>query len=263
MYLMGQLGTVPRGGAWRPVPQRGTGARVYRSVGRSRRLTLGQSAGSLTDQQILTQIGAPQSIATFLLQQMASESLSPDPSTLNCGGVSQLATTLTSTAAGIAVKIAPLTGPAAPFVLAGAAIAKLFSSIFLAHHAQAVAKERSILCALVPAANSTLQAVEQAVQSGQLSPQDAITALNGLVSDFSAQVVPIIKNCGPGSRGNAACGWGWAVKAVVAKKTNRYQSMAIPAAGTAAAGVPSGTGPLGLPPWAWLAAAAVVLYKVV
>src|SRR3954452_4786270 len=54
-----------------------------------------------------------------------------------------------------ALAVAPLTGPAAPFVAIFGALASLFGG----SHAKKVAEESQILCAAVPAANQALEAI--------------------------------------------------------------------------------------------------------
>lgn len=119
-----------------------------------------------------------------------------------CTAQPNVAPVVTGAVGSMAIKLAPATGPAAPFVLLGGAIISLFSAIF-AHHAQAVAKERQTQCALLPAASNYLQIIKNAVAAGASSPQDGMAALDSLQRDFESQIQPILKM--GGGQCNAAC----------------------------------------------------------
>lgn len=120
------------------------------------------------------------------------------------------------------------TGPATfGITIAIAGITALFGTIF-SHHAQAVAKENQILCASGPAANNYLQIIDQAVQSGKATPQEAVQALQSLLADYTSTVQPIIKN--DSSHCNAACVELKELTAIVAFKSSVYQDMANAAA---------------------------------
>jgi hypothetical protein len=140
-----------------------------------------------------------------------------------CTGVSVLKPALTATASGLLLKFGPSAGPAAPFLIAAGAVLKVFSFIF-AHHAAAVARERQVICAAVPAAQTSLQVIDQAVQAGQATPQIGSASLDQLLSDFSQQVSSIIK-MSP-SQCNAACVWTKMLTAIVAKKKADYADLA-------------------------------------
>jgi hypothetical protein len=107
------------------------------------------------------------------------------------------------------------------------ALIGLFPLLF-SHHAAAVKKEQSILCAAVPAANNYLQIIDDAVRTGKATPQHAIDALSSLLSDFDAQVAPIRNGADPTVSGecNAACVMSTELKAVVLVKQSQYQDMA-------------------------------------
>jgi len=115
----------------------------------------------------------------------------------------------------------------APITMGISAIIGLFPMIF-GHHAQAVKKEQSVLCAAVPAANNYLQIIDQAVQMGKATPQQAIQALQSLVSDFQSQVSSIMHGSNPMSSGecNAACVELSILRAIVAQKQSAYQDLA-------------------------------------
>ncbi len=113
-----------------------------------------------------------------------------------------------------------------PILLAAGGAAELAGVIFGAifgHHAAAVGREQSVLCAAVPAANDSLQVIDQAVQAGQFTPQQGMTALDNLASGFQSAVSPILKM--NNSQCNAACVMIMAVRAVVNAKKQQYQSL--------------------------------------
>jgi hypothetical protein len=115
-------------------------------------------------------------------------------------------------------------------------------SIFQQHHAQAVAKEQSTLCAAVPAANNYLQVIEHAVASGAATPQQGIQALDSLLSDFKSSVGSILKM--DASHCNAACYLIIALTAIVNYWKSVYQdyvTQQAAAATVAAAPVPAAT----------------------
>lgn len=196
------------------------------------------------------------------------------PGTPACAasGVSAGSVALTSIAT-VGAKIAPLTGPAAPFVLIGSAIVGLFGGLF-AHHAAAVKKEQSVLCAAVPAANNYLQLIDQAVQTGQSSPQDGLNALASLQSGFDSQVASIRKGANPTVSGecNAACVMSSCLRAIILVKGSQYQDLAAQQAanpvGTALLPVSSAVQSIqsvitsaGLPSWLLPAAGFFALYE--
>jgi hypothetical protein len=108
---------------------------------------------------------------------------------------------------------------AAPFTLGISALVGLFG-VFIAHHRQAVAKEQSVLCSAVPAANNYLQVIDQAVRSGVVDPQHGIDALNSLLSDFTSAVSSISHEC------NAGCVMTEMLHAIVLVRTGEYQDLA-------------------------------------
>lgn len=142
----------------------------------------------------------------------------------------QLALTGINTAAALSTSVAAALGGA---VVLGAAtlgigaIIGLFPLLF-GHHAAAVKKEQSVLCAAVPAANNYLAIIDQAVQEGKATPQQAIQALASLVSDFQSQVSSIIHGSNPMSSGecNAACVMLSELRAIVLVKQSAYQDLA-------------------------------------
>jgi hypothetical protein len=118
--------------------------------------------------------------------------------------------------------IAAISTALGPWTLGISALIGLFPLIF-AHHAAAVAREKQVICASVPAANNTLQVIQQAVAGGQTTPQHAIDALNSLLADFTSNVTPIMKN--NASQCNAACVWVKELTAIVAEITSELQDL--------------------------------------
>jgi len=158
-----------------------------------------------------------------------------------CAGVSLMKPALANTVSGLALKFAPQAfaagGPiGGAVVLAIAGISKIFGAIF-GHHAAAVAKERGVLCAAVPAANQSIELIDQMVQSGQSTPADGISALDSVVSGFRTAVAGIIQGADPTSSGecNAACVMLSDLRTIVLVKQSEYQDLAQSQAAAAAA----------------------------
>lgn len=178
-------------------------------------------------------------------------------------GLALTGTTIGLTAAGTFTAAA-----LAPWTLGISAIIGLFPIIF-GHHAAAVKKEQSVLCAAVPAANNYLQIIDQAVQSGQATPQQGQSALDSLVSDFQSQVASIIHGADPMSSGecNAACVELSKLRAIVAYKKSVYQDMAASSAASpvssVTAAIQQATASAGLPSWLPYAVGGFLLWKFV
>jgi|SRR5882724_9334790 len=223
-----------------------TGAPLSRSP--RRRLRRFSGFGSLTPDQATEQIfpaaqvrsgaGHNQSIRDQILQsanagQILNAQGSPAymPGTGQCSGASLLKPAITGTVGSLALHFAPQAFAAGPIVggivVGIAAISELFTVIF-GHHAAAIKKEQSVLCAATPAANQSLQLIDQAVQQGQATPQDAITALGNVVSGFQQAVASIIHGANPMSSGecNAACVILSELRAIVLLKQSQYQDLA-------------------------------------
>jgi hypothetical protein len=184
-----------------------------------------------------------------------------------CKGVNLAKPAITATGGALALKFAGATGPAAPFVAIGGALATLFGLVF-GHHAAAVAQEQKVICAAVPSANDTLAAIYQAVGAGTLTPQQGQQALAGLLSDFTNTVHPILKM--DSSHCNAACVWVKQLTAIVARQSSILQDQ-IDKAAAAAATTPSpgasssifspASAGGGIPSWLLYAAGGVLLFK--
>jgi hypothetical protein len=115
-------------------------------------------------------------------------------------------------------------GTAIPII--GIAIGAAISiySVIAAHHAAAVKNEQGLECQLMPPANYTLQVIEQAVVTGNITPAQGQSALTTLLSDFkraasngaSGQYSESSGHC------NAMCWYYHFLSAIVMKKQNRY-----------------------------------------
>ena len=227
--------------------------------------------------------GFTQTVYNNILQAAAAGNfLTFNPT--QCSGISPSGAKIVNTAGGLA-----LTGLSAGFAIAGVASAiagpitagasllvGLFASI-LSHHAAAIAKERQVICAAVPAASDSLKAIYQAVAAGTITPQQGIDALSHLLESFQQAVAPIIKM--DDSHCNAACVWVKQLTAIVLKKSSDFQDMA---AAQAAAAQPISGSPTSstavaqltgqpsalraelstVPTWAWIAAAAALFLVV-
>lgn len=172
---------------------------------------------------------------------------------------------LTGTSIGLIASGAITAAALAPWTMGISAIIGLFPIIF-GHHAAAVKKEQSVLCAAVPAANNYLQVIDQALSQGAATPDQASAALDSLVTDFSRQVASIIHGSSPTSSGecNAACVMLSQLRAVVAYKKSVYADMAAQSATPAGSLVSSVTGAassLGLPSWALYLIGGFLLYE--
>ncbi len=153
---------------------------------------------------------------------------------------SGLALTGISTGASIAGAGAALAPVTLGISIAVVALTALFSTIF-SHHAAAVAKEQSVECAAVPAANNYLNIITQAVANGTSTPQEGIQALQSLQSDFESTLssAGVVKRGGKSC--NAGCRWECSLEAIVKYLTSQYNAIPPPApAATAPAGAPAG-----------------------
>jgi hypothetical protein len=242
------------------------GAALSRQRGRRRlahlsAITPDQAAQVAMPQSAISKTaGFTQTVYDSLVQSAKNLQLASQlPASCGGSGSVSLAPALISTASGIALKLAPLTGPAAPFVAMGAALAGLFSTL-LASHDVAVKKEQQVECAAMPAANDGLTAIYQAVQNGTLSPADGKAALAQLYTEFRQQVASILKD--NSSQCNAACVLSKQLKATIAEMSSQFDDMAIAAAQPGAANaISSAIAGAGLPSWVLPAAGFLVLWK--
>lgn len=236
--------------------------------------------GAITAEQAARQIfpnpprspNAGHNMSTFdaIVSAAGSGQMSPaymDASS-GCAGVSLGGAKATivkglTTAGGLLLKF----GAGNPIILGIGAAAELAGVVFgliFGHHAKAIAKERSILCAAVPAANQTLVAVDQAVADGHFSPQNAIDALQAMLAQFAQAVASIQHGADPTSSGecNAACVMLSQLRAIVLRKVSLYQDMLnapTPSASSSVMQTISGGG--SLLPWAAAGLVAFLLLK--
>lgn len=149
-------------------------------------------------------------------------------------GAQMFLTTATSAQVGLIAA-----GPATLGIsIAIAGIVGIFGTL-MAHHAQAVKKEQNTLCSAVPAANNYLNIIEQGVTSGQVTPAQAIQALQSLSSGFDTAVSSIRKM--GGGMCNAACVMTEMLRAIVEYRTSAYQDLEAAGAAIAAS---SGSTPI-------------------
>lgn len=169
--------------------------------------------------------------------------------------VSQLKAQITSTIGAGALTAGKFIVAANPIaggiVLAAGAVLEGIGAIF-GSHSKAVAKERGTLCAAVPMANATLQALDQYISSGQITASTYVQALNTLLSSFKSEVSGIYQTT------NEAGGYYRALQGIVIRRTLDIQQAAGGSAGTAEA-VSLSTG---IPAWLLLAGAAVIAYEI-
>jgi len=147
-------------------------------------------------------------------------------------GINVAAVAIASVGAAIGTALGPLT-------FGISTVIGLLPLLF-AHHSAAVAKEQTVLCGAVPAANNYLSIITQGVQSGQVTPQQAISALQSLESDFLSEVSSIIKGSISTSDCNAACVMLGCLQTIVVYLSSQYQDM-IDAAATPAASATGAT----------------------
>jgi len=177
--------------------------------------------GEILAQMFAGQTGAP---AAANVQNVVAQAMSNGLlyTAENCSGVPAssniLGTTLQAGGA-VALKIAPATGPAAPFLLIAGGVMQLFGAIF-GHHAAKVKQEQQIICAVVAGCNDTFTTIDQLVQTGQISAQQASQALDGMFAQLTQQVQPILKQ--DKDHCNAACFILAEARGVIAKKKDQY-----------------------------------------
>ena len=199
------------------------------------------------------------------------------PGTADCAGAKgSIKAPVLTAIGGTAIKLAVVSGPGAPFVLAAGAVMSVvgfISGIFTHHHQQAVAKERGTLCVAVPAAQNALLAVDQALQQRQMTAAQAADAMDEIVNDFKSYVSGIIHGSDPTSRGecNAACVMLSELRAIAAYKKSAYQDMSVAApsgsstsggaAGAVTGAVAQAAAQFGIPPLALYAIGGLLLWK--
>lgn len=194
-----------------------------------------------SDASILAQVfsGYPSAAAAQRVQKTAQQAMDQGAlwTTENCAGIvgpstAQLVTKgaglATSAAGSIGTSLAIAgiaTGPLMPIVALAGGIISVFSSIFGAHAAK-VKQEQQIICAVVQSVNDSLTVLDQAVQQGQLTVQQASGSLDQLYTELQQNVQPILKQ--DGGNCNAACYILAEARAVIAKRKANYPCMAPP-----------------------------------
>lgn len=194
------------------------------------------SSGAGQNQQVWDLLKSSASSESLPIPGACSSSGSSGPSNVQLAQMAGgLALTGINTAAVLSSSIMAAVGGAAILGVATmgiGAIIGLFPMIF-GHHAAAVKKEQSVLCAAVPAANNYLQIIAQAVQNGQATPQDGQRALDSLLNNFESTVASIEKGSIGTGTCNAACVWTAELEAVVLQMKSEFQDQ-IDAANAAA-----------------------------
>jgi len=134
---------------------------------------------------------------------------------LGAGGSAAVSWGTTAIAAGAS-------GPLAPIVLAVGGILQVFGAIF-GHHAAKVKQEQQIICAVVQSVNDSLSVIDQAVQQGVITADQAGPSLDQLYTDLQTNVQPILKQ--DSGHCNAACFILAEARGVIGKRKEMYQSM--------------------------------------
>jgi hypothetical protein len=242
--------------------------RVRRRLSHLSAITPDQAAQiAMPKNTIKSTAGFTQAVYNQIVQSAQNLQLaSPLPASCGTSPSVSLKPAIMVSAGAIGMKLAPLTGPAAPFVALGSALVGLFGTLF-ASHAAKVAKEQQVECAAMPAANDGLTAIYQAVQNGTLSPSDGKAALAQLQTEFAQTVSSILKSSS--SACNAACVLSKQLKAAIAEMSSQFDDMAAAAAQQAAANpvgaalspISSAIAGAGLPSWVLPAAGFFVLWK--
>lgn len=186
--------------------------------------------------------------------------------------------TLTQASGSIATKVGSAlttaaTGTAAavlgPLTLGISALTSIVSLIF-AHHAAAVKAEQQAGCASLAGVNNTMLAIQEGVQTGQITPQGAIAALQQMYTSYMA-LLNQYKVWGTSPFCNANCEMSIIVQAMVIYWSGQYQAMAAAAATnpagavgvTASNAVASLAASTSLPAWLFYALGAFALYEFV
>jgi hypothetical protein len=191
-------------------------------VRRARRPLSGLGDDASILQQVFAGVtGAP---AAANVQQAVEQALQQSAvwTSEDCSGiVSGTSTTslVLSTAGAAALKFAGMTGPAAPFVIVAGAAMEVFGAIF-GHHSAKVKQEQQIICAIVQSANDSFSVIDQALQQGAITPQQASASLDAVLPAMQQAVQPILKQ--NGSDCNAACFVLAMARGVIAQRKAAY-----------------------------------------
>jgi polyhydroxyalkanoate synthesis regulator phasin len=168
--------------------------------------------------------GAP---STPLVSQTVQQAMSQGTlwTKEDCSGIvtgKSTASLVLSSAGAAAIKFAGATGPAAPFVLIAGGVMQVFGAIF-GHHAAKVQQEQKIICAVVQSVNDSLSVIDQAVQQGAITADQARASLDQLYSDLQKNVQPILKQ--DSSHCNAACFILAEARGVIGKRKEMYVAL--------------------------------------
>jgi hypothetical protein len=171
------------------------------------------------------------------------------------------------------MKLAPATGPAAPFVAAAGSILQVIGSIFSAK-AQLEKTEDQVLCQQLQNFNAALQQIDAAVNAGTLNSAGVTQAYAALISAYNSAVTSagIIAHDNPtNSSGgcDAACVFQRIIEGILAQRAINLQAnstpadQSSPAASSAGSAVSSVADSLesaltGMSPLVWIGAAAAL-----
>jgi hypothetical protein len=133
---------------------------------------------------------------------------------------------VTSAAATLGVSVAALN--AIPIVGTIASLAILPFAIIFAHHAAAVAAEQGDICSCTAEINQWLDLIDQAVASGQILPDDGVSYIHQLETQYDQCLSPISASCHGDT--NAACDYKATMRCMVLLRQWMYQQSAQPAA---------------------------------
>lgn len=174
----------------------------------------------------------------------------------------------TTSAGAAAIKLAPATGPAAPFVAAAGAILEVIGSIFGAK-ARLEQTEDEVLCQQLNNFNQALQQIDAALEGGTLTSSGATQAYSYLIATYNsaAQSAGIIAHDAPTNPSggcDAACWYQREINGILAQRNLDLQTNP-PPADTAGVSTSAATGTttvagVSLPTWAWLAGAGVAAW---
>jgi hypothetical protein len=185
------------------------------------------------------------------------------PSLANVPGAT--VATATTSAGAAAIKIAPATGPAAPFVYVAGAILDVIGLIFGAKAAKEQTEDK-VLCQQLNNANTALAAIDAQLEAGTLTAAQASQAYTYLLSQYQSAVQSAgIINALPGqstTKCDASCAFMRILEGIVAQRNIDLQNDPPPAdTGTVAAATSAVSTTLSaLPSWVWLVGAGVGLY---
>ena len=204
-------------------------------------------------------------IPTQFITDINGCSISAQPLSQVPGATAAMATTSAGTAA---IKIAPATGPAAPFVAAAGAVLDLIGSIFGAKAAKEQTEDE-VLCQQLNNANQSLAAIDAALEAGTMTGAQATQAYAYLVSQYQSAVqsagilrTPSATSC------DASCVFLRMLNGIVAQRnldltTNPPPADVAAAGGTASSVVTSAAAAItasGIPAWAWALGGIGLLY---